>query len=82
VGRTTPSYRMAVYRELERIRRTIRYLPRGEAEYLESLLEGIEETITAYLHVSPPPDPFEVIVLHMLRRAFATRCFNMVDEKR
>lgn len=82
MGRTTPSYRMAVYRELERIRRTIRYLPSSEALLLESLLDGIEETITAYLHVSPPPDPFEVIVLHMLRRIAGLRGVNMADEKR
>jgi len=82
VGRTTPSYRMAVYRELERIKKTIRYLPRGEAAVLESLLDGIEETITAYLHVSPPPDPFEIIVLHMLRRIIGLRSVKTADEKR
>ena len=82
MGRTTPSYRMAVYRELERIKKTIRYLPRGEAVVLESLLDGIEETITAYLHVSPPPDPFEIIVLHMLRRIIGLRSVKTADEKR
>ncbi len=82
MGRTTPSYRMAVYRELERIRRTIRYLPSREALLLESLLDGIEETVTAYLHVSPPPDPFEVVVLHMLRKIAGLRDVNMADEKR
>ncbi len=81
MGRTTPSYRMAVYRELERIKKTIKYLPRGEAAVLEFLLDGIEETITAYLHVSPPPDPFEVVVLHMLRRIAGLHSVNMADEK-
>lgn len=67
MGRTTVSYRVALLRELERLRRVIDKLPRRERARWEELLDGIEETISIYSDV-PVADPLEIIFFHILRR--------------
>ncbi len=67
MGRTTPSYRVAVYQELERLRELITLMEPCEQRVLGELLEGVEDTISLYTHQIAPIDPFEVILIHILR---------------
>lgn len=68
MGRTTPSFRMAVYKELDRLFKIIDLLPVHEKEVFYRLLDGIEDTISLYTHVAAPNDPLEVIIIHLIRR--------------
>ncbi len=68
MGRTTPSFRMAVYKELDRLLRIVDLMPEHEKRLLHRLLDGLEDTLSLYTHTAPPSDPLEVIVVHMLRR--------------
>jgi hypothetical protein len=68
MGRSTPSFRMAVYRELKRIERITRLMKPSEKGFIEWLIDGIDDTISLYTHVSAPLDPLEVILIHVIRR--------------
>lgn len=68
MGRTTPSFRMAVYKELDRLLKIIDLMPDHERKIFYRLLDGIEDTISLYTHVAAPSDPLEVVVIHMVRK--------------
>jgi len=66
VGRTAPPPRMAVERELARLRRAARALrdPR-DREVLGGLLDCAYKVLDAYKHVDMP-DPLEPVLLGMM----------------
>ncbi len=68
MGRSTPSYRMAVYKELDRLMKILELLPPRETSVIKEYLEDIEDTISLYTHQAAPIDPMEVIYLHIIRR--------------
>lgn len=68
MGRTTPSFRMAVYKELDRLFKIIELLPVHEREAFYRLLDGIEDTISLYTHAAAPNDPLEPIIIHLIRK--------------
>ena len=69
MGRTTPSIRMALYKELARINRLIDKLPSEEADKIRSMLEDIEDTLNLFMETTGAIDPLEVLLLHFMRKA-------------
>jgi hypothetical protein len=74
LGRTTPSLRTIVKRQLSRMESILSLLPECEAEKARSLLEGIDETISLYTHTSGPIDPLELLFVHFIIRTVRGEC--------
>ncbi len=68
MGRTTPSPRMALNKEIQRLR-SMAELADGEVkEALNEIIEGSLEALNLYLYADPLPDPVEVLTLGALIR--------------
>jgi hypothetical protein len=66
MGRTTPSPRIPVERELERLRRLARHMKDPQlARTLEQLLDSTYKILDAYRQV-PMSDPLEPILIAMI----------------
>lgn len=69
MGRTTPSIRMALYKELARMNRLINKLPPREADKIRNMLEDIEDTLNLFMETTGAIDPLEVLLLHFIRKS-------------
>ncbi|MCE4614275.1 MAG: hypothetical protein F7B60_01910 [Desulfurococcales archaeon] len=74
MGRTTPSLRVTVKRQLSRIESILNLLPECEAERARRLFDDIDETISLYTHSNGPIDPIELILVHLIRRIAIGEC--------
>ncbi|MEB3756142.1 MAG: hypothetical protein GSR79_04720 [Desulfurococcales archaeon] len=76
MGRTTPSLRIAVKRQLSRIESILNLLPECEAERARRLFNDLDETISLYTHSTSPIDPVELLLVHLIRRIVRGECRN------
>ncbi|MCE4606131.1 MAG: hypothetical protein F7B59_02215 [Desulfurococcales archaeon] len=74
MGRTTPSLRVVVKRQLSRIESILNLLPECEAERARRLFDDIDETISLYTHSTGPTDPVELLLVHLIRRIARGEC--------
>jgi hypothetical protein len=74
MGRTTPSIRPAVRRQIARISKTLSLLPQCEAEKAKEILDGIDDTLTLYTHTPGPIDPVELVLIHLIRKIAKGEC--------
>jgi len=74
MGRTTPSIRVAVRKQIARINRTLNLLPPCEADKAREILEGIEDTLSLYANTAGPVDPVELLLIHLIRKIASGEC--------
>ena len=83
MGRTTPSLRAAVKRQVERINKLLSLLPNCEAEKARNILGGIDETLSLYTHTTGPIDPVELLLVHIVRKIAKGECSSeLLDNRR
>ena len=83
LGRTTPSLRSTVKRQVERINKLLSLLPSCEAEKAREILDGIDETLSLYTHTNGPVDPVELLLVHIIRKMASGECRNeLLDNRR
>lgn len=72
MGRTTTPLRQVVYRYVERLERVAELLGPEFERGLESFLEDLDETISAFSHTGAV-DPLEVLLAHTIRKLATAR---------
>lgn len=72
MGRTATPLRQAVYRYVERLERAAELLGPEFERGLESFLEDLDETVSAFSHIGAV-DPLEVLLAHAVRKLAAAR---------
>ncbi len=83
MGRTTPSLRSTVKRQVERINKLLNLLPNCEAEKAREILDGVDETLSLYTHTNGPVDPVEFLLVHVIRKIAEGECSSeLLDNRR